>query len=180
MAYVSSWLDCLLPKGAQNGVRPDGSKSIADMHPVFDCLGMKERVCKPSSSVPHINLSRKQTLEKWIETIRLFSFDEIPAVDSRFASLIQFRDSSEALFETPEIRRARFENLVAFNAINGKFCRMHRQVGIPLPVRAHLEGEEGTKLLRFKQHSSFVDKLPRHDRAKNLRFRHNSLVATSL
>ena len=35
VAYVSSWLDCLFPKGvAQNGVRPDGSKSIAEMHPV--------------------------------------------------------------------------------------------------------------------------------------------------
>ena len=180
MAYVSSWLDCLFPKGvAQNGVRPDGSKSIADMHPVFDCLGMKERVCKPSSSA-HTSISRrKQTLDKWAETIRLFSFDEIPADDSRFASLIQFRDSSEALFEIPEIRRACFENLVAFNAINGKFCRMHSQVGIPLPVRAHLDGEEGTKLLRFEQHSSFVDKLPRHDRAKKPRFRHNSLVATT-
>ena len=139
VAFVASWMDCLFPKGvAQNGVRPDGSKSIADMHPVFDCLGIKERVCKPLSSMSPVNLSRRQALDKWAETIRLFSFDGIPADDSRFASLIQFRDSSEALFEIPEIRRACFENLVAFNAINGKFCRMHSQVGIPLPVRSHL------------------------------------------
>ena len=180
VAYVASWMDCLFPKGvAQNGVRPDGSKSIAEMHPVFDCLGMKERVCRPLSSEPPVNLSRRRTLDKWAETIRLFSFDEVPADDSRFASLIQFRGSSEALFEIPEIRRACFENLVAFNAINGKFCRMHSQVGIPLPVRTQLEGEAGAELLRFDQLSSFADKLPRHDRAKKPRFRHNSLEATT-
>ena len=153
--------------------------SIADMHPVFDCLGIKKQVCKPLSSMSPVNLSRRQALDKWAETIRLFSFDGIPADDSRFASLIQFRDSSEALFEIPEIRRACFENLVAFNAINGKFCRMHSQVGIPLPVRSHLEGEKSSELLSFDQHSSFVDKLPRHDRAKKPRFRHNSLEATT-
>ena len=44
-AYVASWIDCLFPKGvAQNGVKPDGSKSIADMHSVFKCHNMKERV----------------------------------------------------------------------------------------------------------------------------------------
>ena len=51
VAYVPSWLDCLFPKGvAQNGVRPDGSKSIADMHPVFKCLRMKEHVSKPANT----------------------------------------------------------------------------------------------------------------------------------
>ena len=74
VAYVSSWLDCLFPKGvAQNGVRPDGSKSIAEMHPVFDCLGMKERVYKPLSPAPHVNLSRRQTLDKCAEAVPLFS-----------------------------------------------------------------------------------------------------------
>ena len=69
---------------------------------------------------------------------------------------------------------------MAYNAINGKLCRTHSQVGIPLPVRAQLNEEEGTKLLRFEQHSSFVDKLPKHDRDKKKpRFRHNSLVATT-
>lgn len=179
VAYVASWMDCLFPKGvAQNGVRPDGSKFIAKMHSIFDCLDMKERVHKPPSSAPHANLTRRQTLDKWAETIRLFSFDEIPADDARFASLTQFRESCEALFEVPEIRRACFENQVAFIAINGEFCRMHNQVGIPLPVRAQLDGEEGTKLLRFHQHSSFA-KLPRHARPKEPRFRHNSLVATT-
>ena len=62
----------------------------------------------------------------------------------------QFRESCEALFEVPEIRRACFENMVAFNAINGEFCRIHSPVGIPLPVKGHLDGEEGTKPLRFK------------------------------
>ena len=55
---------------------------------------------------------------------------------------------------------------------------MHSQVGIPLPVQAQLDGEEGTKLLRFHQHSSFP-KLPTHVRPKGPRFRHNSLVARS-
>ena len=56
---------------------------------------------------------------------------------------------------------------------------MHSQVGILLPVSTHLEGEEGTELLRFDQHSSFVDQLPRHDRAKKPRFRNNSLEVTT-
>ena len=179
VTYVATWMDCLFPKGiAHNGVRPDGSKSIADMHSVFDCLGMKERVCKPSSLTPHANLSRRQTLDKWTETIRLFSFDEIPVDDAIFASLAQFRESCEKLFEVPKIRRVCFESQVAFKAINGEICRMHNQAGIPLPVRAQLDGEKGTEPLRFNQHSSFA-MLTRHTRGKESRFRHNSLVATT-
>lgn len=61
VAYVSSWMDCLFPKGvAQNGVRPDGSKSIAEMHPVSNTS-----VCEPPSPAPHVNFSRRQTLHKW-------------------------------------------------------------------------------------------------------------------
>ena len=55
---------------------------------------------------------------------------------------------------------------------------MHNQAGIPLPVRAQLDGEKGTEPLRFNQHSSFA-MLTRHTRGKESRFRHNSLIATS-
>ena len=179
VAYVSSWMDCLFPEGvAQNGVRPDGSKSIAEMHPFFNCLGMKDRVRQVQSEVPYANLSNRQRLVKWAEATRLFSFDEIPSDDTRFASLNQLRESCEALFEVPEIRRACFENQVAYNAINGESCRMHSQVGIPLPVRDQLVAEDGCQLLNFHQHSSFLP-LPKHDRNESQRFRHNSLPVTT-
>ena len=82
------------------------------------------------------------------------------------------------LFEVPEIRRACFENRVAFNAINGEYCRMNSQVGLPLPVREQLEGERGNTLLEFDQHKSFK-KLPKHSRPRESRFRHHSLAATT-
>ena len=179
VAYVSSWMDCLFPKGvAQNGVRPDGSKSIVEMHPFFNCLGMKDRVRQAQSQVPYTNLSTRQRLVKWAEATCLFSFNDIPSDDARFASLNQLRESCEALFEVPEIRRACFENQVAYNVINGESCRMHSQVGIPLPVRDQLAAEDGCQLLSFHQHSAFLP-LPKHDRNEGQRFRHNSLPVTT-
>ena len=84
--------------------------------------------------------SRRRALDQWVEATRLFTLDEFPMEDTRFASFSEFRDSSQMLFEIPEIRRACFENQVAFNAINGEHCHMHSKVGIPLPVREQLEG----------------------------------------
>ena len=86
------------------------AQTFLKMHSIFDCLGMKERVRKPPPLASHASLLRRQTVDKWAETIRLFSFDEIPADDARFASLTQFRESCEALFELPEIRRVCFES----------------------------------------------------------------------
>ena len=103
---------------------------------------------------------------------------EIPAEDARFASLVQFRESFEKLFEVPEIRRVCFENLVAFNVINGGYCRIHSLVGFPLPVRRRSDGEKGITLLDFDQHTLFA-KGPKHIRPRKRRFRHNSLIATS-
>ena len=105
-------------------------------------------------------------------------FNEIPAKDPRFASLIELRDSSQMLFEIPEIRRACYENQVAFNAINGEHCRMHSELGIPLPVREELEGVRRVALLGFNQHRDFK-KLLKYKKPSEGRFRHNGLPATS-
>eukprot|EP00944_MAST-04C_sp_MAST-4C-sp1_P014933 g14933.t1 len=157
VAYVASWIDCLFPKGvAQNGVKPDGSKSIADMHSAFKCLRMKGQVSGRPMPTMQAGSSRRHVLDHWAETTRLISFDDIPAEDVRFASLTEFRDSCEMLFEIPEIRRACFENRVAFNAINGENYRLHSQIGLPLPVREQLDGEKGVAFLNFEQLTSFV------------------------
>ena len=87
---------------------------------------------KPPSS---LDGSSHRRPDQWVETTRLLSFYEIPRDDARFASLTEFRDSCEMLFEIPEIRRSALRNRVAFNAINGE----HNQVGLPLPVREQLE-----------------------------------------
>ena len=79
----------------------------------------------------------------------------------------------------PTSRSRKFEGrALAFNAINGEYCRMNSQVGLPLPVREQLEGERGNTLLDFDQHKSFK-KLPRHSRPMESRFRHHSLAATT-
>ena len=57
-------------------------------------------------------------------------------------------------------------------------CRLHNQVGIPLPVRNQLVEEDGCQLLNFHQHSSFLP-LPKHARSESQRFRHNSLPVTT-
>ena len=69
VAYTASWIDCLFPKGvAQNGLKPDGSKSIADMHPVLKCLRMKEHVSKPSPPTLPEGRSHCRVLDQWVET----------------------------------------------------------------------------------------------------------------
>lgn len=97
---------------------------------------MEGRVSKPPPQIAQVESSCHRALDQWVEAPRLITFDEIPAEVIRYASFIEFRgDSCEMSFETLEIRRVSCENQIAFNAINGEYCRMHSQVGIPLTLR---------------------------------------------
>ena len=66
------------------GEQPD--VLLSDMHSVFKCLNMKERVSGQPLQTGEEESSRRRALDQWVETTRLFTFDEIPTEDARFAS----------------------------------------------------------------------------------------------
>jgi hypothetical protein len=78
VAYVSSWIDCIFPKGVSfNGNRPNGTKSIIDMHPIFNCLNMKEKL--PISNI-QLSGTSKSKIAAWIDSCTLYSFDDVSEV----------------------------------------------------------------------------------------------------
>ena len=135
VAYVASWIDCIFPKGVSlNGNRPNGTKSIIDMHPIFNCLNMKENL--PTGSI-HLSGNSHSKIAAWIDSFTLYSFDDVPA---NLSSLIEFKKSSAILFDSyPEIRRSCFKNIVGYNAINWTNCQINPTVNIPLVSREFLD-----------------------------------------
>ena len=95
VAYVASWIDCIFPKGVSlNGNRPNGTKSIIDMHPIFNCLNMKENL--PTGSI-HLSGNSHSKIAAWIDSFTLYSFDD---VTDNLSSLIEFKKSSAILFDS--------------------------------------------------------------------------------
>ena len=111
--------------------------------------------------------NNKSKIATWIESFTLYSFDEVP---EKLSSLIEFKKSSEILFDSyPEIRRACFENTVGYNAINGANCQINPLVNIPLVSREFLD----KTTFPLSQHTKHVD-CPKEKR-ENLYYKHNAI-----
>ncbi len=165
VAYVSSWIDYIFPKGVPfNGIRPIGAKSIIDMYPIFKCLNMKEKLATGNIQLTGTNRSK---IAELIDSFTLYSFNNVP---ENLFSVIEFKKSSEILFDSyPEIRRACFENIVGYNAINGTNCQINPAVNISLVTREFLD----QTIFPLSQHTKHVD-CPKEKR-ENLYFQHNAI-----
>ena len=96
-----------------------------DMHPIFNCLKMKEKL--PTGNI-QLSGTNKSKITAWIDSFTLYYFDDVPDL---LSSLIELKKSSAILFDSyPEIRRACFENIVGYNAINGTNCQINPAVNL--------------------------------------------------
>ena len=116
-----------------NGILPNGTKSLIDMHQILKCLNMKEKL--PTGNTQLSGTSRSK-IAAWIDSFTLYSFNDVP---ENLSSILEFKKSSEILFDSyPEIRRSCFENIVGYNGINGTNCQINPTVNIPLVSREFL------------------------------------------
>ena len=81
----------------------------------------------------------------------------------------------QKIFQVREIRRACFESTLAYNAINGAYCNIHQNLGIPMPNRTQLNA---TNLWNNDQHRTCVN-VPTTQRDDRQNLAHKTFKTTT-